>query len=69
MRVAFLAIYLPIIRSVVWLFVDTHNNGRIGTQNDIPDHIASIPQMLYSYPELEGREFHGVILDVDNPII
>lgn len=68
-RIAFLAIYIPILRSEMWRFVNSHNNHRIRTQNDIPDHIAGIPEVLYNYPELKEREFHGVRLNTDNPTI
>ncbi|SMY19713.1 unnamed protein product [Zymoseptoria tritici ST99CH_1A5] len=68
-RVAFLAVYVPIMRYTVWLFVGSHNRHRIRKHPEITGYVAGIPNTLYAYPELKGTENYGIYIDTAHPEI
>ena len=58
-RLAFLAIYMPILRAEVQEFVRLWNHHRIRKQRDRPHVVAGIPHMLYHHPNETGGEQCG----------
>ena len=61
-RIAFLAVYIPIIRTETLEFVDTWNHHRIRKQGD--DVLAGRPYVLYHYPQESGGQQCGVPVDL-----
>lgn len=60
-RVAFAAIYIPIIRQELLDFVHLWNNlHRIRKQKERPHVVSGIPQLLYNYPQTAGGEQCGI---------
>ena len=52
-RVAFHAVYMPILRTEFTEFISLWNNHRIRKQKDRPHAIAGIPSVLYNYPQAD----------------
>lgn len=63
-RVAFVAVYIPIIRSVLYEFVSQWNAHKIRKQasRESAGLVTGIPNILYNYPELKGGEQCGIAL-------
>jgi hypothetical protein len=59
-RIAILAIYLPILRVEVLLFVKLWSVHKIGKQSRRPWIISGQPGKLYRYPETQGGTDQGV---------
>jgi hypothetical protein len=47
-RVVFLFVFVPILRSEIATFVETWNEHRIRSQKDRPNHVAGVPNELYT---------------------
>jgi hypothetical protein len=47
-RIVFLFIFVPILRSEIFIYVETWNQHRIRPQKARPNHIAGIPNELYT---------------------
>lgn len=59
-RLAFLAVYVEIIRAAVMEFAHMWNTHKIRKQSNRPHSIPGIPHVLYHYPELHGAASQGV---------
>lgn len=68
-RIAFLAIYIPIIRRSLSQFVHLWNNHKIRKQPKQPYLQAGIPYLLYNYPERTGGVQSGFEVPQDSPIL
>jgi hypothetical protein len=64
-RIAFLTIYVPILRYTVNLFIIGYNGYNIRKQKDIPRHVSGIPEILYSYLELSETEDYSITLNTN----
>jgi len=62
-RIAFLAVYIPIIRLELEEFTHWWNNHSIRSQRDRPHVISGIPYLLYNYPQESGAVDCGVPID------
>ena len=47
-RVVFLFVFVPILRDEIATFVEIWNEHRIRAQKDRPNHVAGIPNELYT---------------------
>jgi hypothetical protein len=66
-RVAFLAIYMPILRRALSQFVHLWNNHKIRKQPKRPYLQSGIPYLLYNYPERTGGTQSGFEVPQDSP--
>jgi hypothetical protein len=57
-RIAFHAVYMPIMRQVVTNFIRRHNRDQIRKQRGT-DTVQGIPEVLYTHPDMSGAEHHG----------
>ena len=51
-RIAVLAIYMPIIRAEILIYVDTWNSYAIQKQKDRPNHVARKPVFNYFFSSI-----------------
>lgn len=59
-RIAFLAVYIPILREELPIFVNLWNSHYIRRQRNREDYLINgIPHILYHYPERSGGEQKG----------
>lgn len=68
-RIAFLAIYMPILRKASSDFVETWNCHRIRKQPNRPYLTPGIPYVLYNYPERTGGVQSGFTVPEDSPTL
>lgn len=68
-RIAFLAIYVPIIRHYLAEFVHTWNHHRIRKQPKRPYVNAGIPWLLYNHPERSGGVESGFPTPQNSPTL
>lgn len=68
-RIAFLAIYVPIIRHALSEFVHVWNNHKIRKQPKRPYLVSGIPYLLYNYPERTDGEQCGFVIPQDSPML
>ena len=65
-RIAFLAIYVKIIRHEIYeVAVGVWNFHKIRTHNRRPGHISGIPDVLYRWPQLTGGVPQGERLNLE----
>jgi hypothetical protein len=64
-RVAFKAVYIPILRQEMLEFVLNWNNHTIRKQPKRPYLIPGVPHLLYHYPEQKGGVQCGVPVTID----